>query len=478
MGEKVVNKKKKDKFTKKEWYWILYDVGNSAFTMVSVSLFALFFGLMTDEANLETWQSDSIWSYATSVITLIAVLIGPLIGSSSDYKGFKKPMFLIFTIISCLACIALGIPMHYMAWIIAFVVAKVAYNGALMIYDSMLVDVTTDERSNKVSSYGYALGYIGSLVPFLIGLVIVAFGFTNYEAYGSNDELLTGMDASLACPSGYLICFIINALWWIGFTIPLFSVYKQKYYIEPLKRKGSKVGHFFKNIGHAYVRIYEVFKYAKKYKGIILFLIAFFLYIDGVYSIIELAIKVSESFGVNQVMSLAALVAVQVIAFPSAIGIAYLSKKFGTVPMIFVCIIGYLFITIFAIFINSDWMFWVLAIFVGFFQGGIQSLSRSYFTQIIPKNKSGELFSLFDAFGKGASFLGTFLFATINTATQNANISIIPLSCLVFAGGILFIFAAKANKDNRHLIEEENRRIEEELKITPETKNEVVVETE
>lgn len=460
---------KKKKLTKKELCWILYDVGNSAFTMVSVSLFALFFTNLTNLANISSVDSDAFWSYAASIVTLIAVLIGPLVGTLSDYKGFKKPMFLIFTLLGVFGCILLGIPMNYIGWLVLFVICKVCYNGALMIYDSMLVDTTSMERTDKISAYGYAFGYIGSLVPFLIGIAICAFGFTGYEAYDANGQLLTGMDASLACPWGYLICFIINALWWLAFTIPLFKTYKQNYFVEREKIDGGKAKATFKSIGDSYKRIWEIFKYAKKHAGIILFLIAFFLYIDGVYSIIELAIKVAGGFGVGQVDSLIALVAVQVIACPCAIGISYLAKRFGNEKMIFVCILGYLFITIFAIFINDTWMFWVLAIAVGMFQGGIQSLSRSYFTQIIPKNKSGELFSLFDAFGKGASFIGTLLFGVISQVTNSSNLGIIPLAVLVFVGGIVFIFAVIVNHKSRHFIDEENAKIDKDLNITEAT---------
>lgn len=460
---------KKKKLTKKELCWILYDVGNSAFTMVSVSLFALFFTNLTNLAGISSTDSDAFWSYAASIVTLIAVLIGPLIGTLSDYKNFKKPMFLIFTLLAVIGCILLGVPMNFVGWLILFVICKVCYNGALMIYDSMLVDTTSIERTNKVSAYGYAFGYIGSLVPFLIGIAICAFGFTGYEAYGADGQLLTGMDASLACPWGYLICFAINGLWWLAFTVPLFKTYKQNYFVERDVAQGSKAKSMFKAVGDSYKRIWEIFKYARKHAGIILFLIAFFLYIDGVYSIIELAIKVAGGFGVGQIDSLIALVAVQVIACPCAIGMSYLAKKCGTEKMIFVGILGYLFITIFAIFINNNWMFWILAVAVGMFQGGIQALSRSYFTQIIPKNKSGELFSLFDAFGKGASFIGTLLFGIISQATDSSNLGIIPLAVLVFVGGIVFIFAVIVNKKSQHFIDEENSVIDKELNITSET---------
>ena len=171
----------KKKLSKKELYWILYDVGNSAFTMVSVSLFALFFTNLTDLAGISSHNSDAYWSYAASIITIIAVLIGPFIGTISDNKGFKKPLFLMMTLVGVIGCILLGIPMNYVGWLVLFVITKVGYNGALMIYDSMLVDTTTEDRSDKISALGYAFGYIGSLVPFVAGIAITAFGFQNYQ---------------------------------------------------------------------------------------------------------------------------------------------------------------------------------------------------------------------------------------------------------------------------------------------------------
>lgn len=469
--------KKKDKLSKLEWYWIFYDVGNSAFTMVACSLFALFFGILTKDAGIANELSDSIWSYAASVITVLAVLVGPLIGTISDYKDAKKPFFLIFTLLGVVGCVALGIPMNYILWLVIFVIAKVCYNGALMIYDSMLVDVTTDEHMDKVSAYGYALGYIGSCIPFLIGVAIVALGFPSYN--GGAATYGDAMSASLACPRGYLICFAINALWWLAFTIPLFKNYKQKYYIARVDKNGKEISGI-KSVGQAYSRLFEMFKYAEKHAGVLLFLLAFFFYIDGVYSIIELAMKVASSLGVDNTQALIALVAVQFIAFPSALIIGNLSKRIKNETLILFCICGYLVVTIFAVFICTNWMFWVLAVVVGLFQGGIQSLSRSYFAQIIPKNKSGELFSLFDAFGKGASFLGTLLFGIINQSLMgqtfkvfnieltSANMGIIPLAVLVFLGLIIFIISIRINRKNKDKIQEENENIDKELNILEE----------
>ncbi|MFA6796390.1 MAG: MFS transporter [Bacilli bacterium] len=439
--------RQKNKLTKKEWYWILYDVGNSAFTMVACSLFALYFQLLCDDYGISTTLGDSYWAYATATVTVIAVLLGPLVGALSDMKGFRKPIFMTFTILGVLGCVALGLPMYYILWLVIYVVTKVVYSGALMIYDSMLGDTTSDDKMDKVSSYGYALGYIGSVIPFIIGVAIVALGFGDT------------MEESLGVKTGYIIAFAINALWWLVFSIPLFRTYKQKNFVPKHKHV----------IGDSYKRIFQTFKLARKnYAGVFLFLIAFFFYIDSVYSIIDLAIKIAGSLGdgtLDSSQALIVLIVVQFIAFPSAIAISKLSKKFNTEVMIGVCIIGYLFITVFAVFISAMWMFWFMAVCIGLFQGGIQSLSRSYFSQIIPRQKSGELFGLYDVFGKGASFLGAFLFGVINSATGSANLGLIPLSILVFIGFIFFILAVRYNR--RHAAE-----IAEFRKELPENKKE------
>ena len=430
--------------------WVLYDVGNSAFTMIACSLFAIFFqNLVNNEFGVSvdsTNYGNSIYAIVTSLITILGVILEPLFGTLSDFKGYRKGLFLSFSLIGVITCIALGLEMNYIIWLIILIVGKIVYNGALMIYDSMLVDVTSEDKVDEVSSFGYALGYIGSCVPFLIGVAIVAFGFTNFNVPEGSEA---GMAHSLTVPWGYLICFAINGLWWLAFTLPLYKSYEQKYGLEPRKN-------VIHSIGESYKRLGRTFKKVKTHKGIFLFLLAFFFYIDGVYSIIDLAMKISTSLGVDQVQALIALVMVQFIAFPACIVIAKLSKKYRSDHLILWCIGGYLFITVFGIFISETWMFYVLAVFVGLFQGGIQSMSRSYLTKIIDKKDSGEFFSLYDSFGKGASFLGTLLYSVINTicasssnefvSSHSSNFGIIPLSILVVIGAIIFIKAMKINE--------------------------------
>lgn len=451
--------KKREKLTRIEKYWIIYDVGNSAFTMVAASLFALFFQLLVDNVmgagSESTAYGNTVYAAATAIITVLSVLLEPLFGAMSDSKGVRKPLFLIFTVIGVMGCMVLGLPMHYIAWICVLCLTRIFYNGALMIYDSMLVDVTTDNKADKVSAYGYAFGYIGSCIPFLIGVAVAAFGFQSFDLQPGE---VAGMAHSLTVPWGYLICFIINALWWLCFALPLYTNYKQTHGLATTANLAK--GKRGISVKESYSRVLHTIKDVNRNKGILLFLVAFFLYIDGVYSIIDLAMKIASSLGggqgIDNVQALIALVSVQFIAFPASILTGVLAKKIRTDYMIGFFIIGYLFITIFGVFINGLWMFWILAVAVGLCQGGIQSMSRSYLTLIIDKDKSGEIFSLFDTFGKGASFLGTMLFSIINAILSQSsdpfirayasNFSIIPLSVLVLSGGIVFIFASKVNE--------------------------------
>lgn len=447
--------KASQKLTRIEKYWIVYDIGNSAFTLIAASLFALFFQNLVNVAmggagNAATDYGNTVYSAAASIVTVVCVLLEPLFGAMSDSRGMRKPLFLIFTLIGVIGCMALGFPMHYLAWIIILCAAKIFYNGALMIYDSMLVDVSEDHKMDKVSAYGYAFGYLGSCLPFLIGVAIVAFGFQNYGLAPGEEG---GLAHSLTVPWGYLICFILNALWWLCFTLPLYFNYKQHHGLQNVE--GASLNKRGISVKESYRRVFRTIRDVNHNKGILPFLLAFFFYIDGVYSIIELAMKISESLGVDQVQALIALVAVQFIAFPASIATGILAKRVRADALIGLFIVGYLFISVFAIFITQTWMFWLLAVCVGLCQGGIQSMSRSYLTAIIDKDKSGEIFALFDTFGKGASFLGTGLFAIINgvasrssdpfVKTYSSNFAIIPLSVLVLVGGILFLFAAKVN---------------------------------
>lgn len=408
------------KLTKLEKYWILYDVGNSAFVLLVSTIIPIYFNYLAGNAGLSEVDYLAYWGYAASIATVIVALIGPVLGSIADTKNFKKPLFTACMMVGVIGCAALSVPSSWIVFLAIFVIAKVGYNASLIFYDSMLVDITTPERMDVVSSSGYAWGYIGSCVPFVISLVFVLM----YESFGMT--LHTAM----------MIAFFLNAAWWLLVTVPLLKKYEQANYTElpqhPVRDAFRRLGATLKDIGGQ--------------KNIFLYLLSFFFFIDGVYTIIEMATAYGSSLGLDSQGLLLALLVTQIVAFPFALIFGRLSKKYPTDLLIKVCIIAYTCIALFAIQLDKQWEFWMLAVFVGMFQGAIQALSRSYFAKIIPAEKSGEYFGIYDICGKGASFLGTTLVGIVAQLTGAANAGVGIISVLFVIGFLLFCKAAKLNR--------------------------------
>lgn len=408
------------KMTKSERNWVLYDVGNSAFTMLVTTIMPIYFNFLAGEAGVSQVDYLAYWGYGASLVTLIVAFLGPILGTLTDNKGFKKPIFLISLILGAAGCIGLGFAKAWLAFLVLFIITKVGYSASLIFYDSMLPDITTQERMDRVSSSGYAWGYIGSCIPFVMCLGVVL-----------------GKDAlHLEMGTAMLIAFVITAVWWVGMTIPLLRCYQQKFYVE---HKGSALLDSFKRLGKTLAQ-------ARKHSKIFWFLIAFFFYIDGVYTIIDMATSYGEALGLETSGLLLALLVTQIVAFPCAILFGRLAQKYDTEKLIFVCITAYLGIAVFAIFLTNLVQFWILAVLVGMFQGGIQALSRSYFTKIIPPEQSGEFFGIYDICGKGAAFLGTTLVGLVSQLSGSINIGISVLSVLFVLGFVFFRMAAKAAK--------------------------------
>lgn len=408
------------KLTKLEKYWILYDVGNSAFIMLVSTIIPIYFNYLAGNAGISEVDYLAYWGYAASVATVIVALIGPILGSVADTKNYRKPLFIISMMVGVMGCAALSVPTSWIVFLAVFVIAKVGYNASLIFYDSMLVDVTTGERMDMVSSHGYAWGYIGSCIPFVISLVFVLM----YEKIGIT------MKMAMA------IAFFINAAWWLLVTIPLLRKYEQNYYAEMPKHP---VRDSFKRLGHTLSSI-------KKEKNIFLYLLSFFFFIDGVYTIIEMATAYGSALGLDSTGLLLALLVTQIVAFPCALIFSKLSKKYATDLLIKICILAYFGIAVFAIQLDKQWEFWLLAVLVGMFQGAIQALSRSYFAKIIPAEKSGEYFGIYDICGKGASFMGTTLVGIVAQVTNVANAGVGIIAVLFMVGFVLFHKAAKLNR--------------------------------
>lgn len=408
------------KLTKLEKYWILYDVGNSAFILLVSTILPIYFNYLTSQAGISGVDSLAYWGYAASVSTIIVALIGPVLGTIADTKGFKKPLFTISMMVGVLGCAALSMPTSWIIFLTVFVIAKVGYSSSLIFYDAMLTDVTTPEKMDTVSSHGYAWGYIGSCIPFIISLVFVL----NYDAIG------------IAMSTAMMIAFVLNALWWFLVTIPLMKNYEQKNYVERPK-------HPFRD---SFKRLAQTLRDIKGQKNIFMYLLAFFFFIDGVYTIIEMATAYGSALGLDSTGLLLALLLTQIVAFPCALLFSKFSKKYETDKLIKICIIAYTGIALFAIQLDKQWEFWLLAVMVGMFQGAIQALSRSYFAKIIPADKSGEYFGIYDICGKGASFIGTTLVGIVAQITNVANAGVAIIAVLFVIGYVLFCKAAKLNK--------------------------------
>ena len=412
-----MEKSGKFRLTSLERNWILYDVGNSAFVLMVATLIPIFFNALAESGGLSSVEYLAYWGYASSAVTIITAVLSPILGTVADTKGFKKPIFILCVFVGIVGCCAMGAVSAWLPFLVIFVIAKVGFSGSLVFYDSMLSDVTTPERMDEVSSRGYAWGYIGSCVPFVVCLGLVL------GAGSIGISQMTALNLAL----------LLTAAWWLLTTLPLLKSYKQLYYVEVEKHA---VRQSFARIGHT-------LRHLPEDKQVFWFLLAFFCYIDGVYTIIDMATAYGTALGLDTTGLLLALLVTQIVAFPSALIFGRLSNKYPSAKLIPVCIAAYAGIAVFAFFLTRQWQFWVLAVIVGMFQGGVQALSRSHFAKIIPPEKSGEYFGLFDICGKGASFLGTMIVSVGSQLTGSANVGVGSLIVLFIVGFMLFRVSCK-----------------------------------
>ncbi|WP_322150294.1 MFS transporter [Paratractidigestivibacter sp.] len=399
----------KQKLTLAEKSWIMYDVGNSALVLLATSVIPIYFSSLAPDGGVVV-----AWSYAETIASLIIALLMPILGSIADMQGMKKKFIVGCVGTGVVATIALGFPTSAAAFLVIYVISSVALNSSMVFYDALLVDTTTDERMDEVSSQGYAWGYIGSCVPFIACLLVVL----NYEALGMS--LQTAMK----------IAFFITAAWWLAFTIPMLKNVEQKHF-KP--REAHALSNAIKGIGNTLREMWS--NAAIKY-----YMIAYFFYIDGVHTIIKLSTSYGTDLGISSTQLVLALLVTQFVAFPSAIIYGRLSSKYGTRRMLLIAIAAYFGITLFAsFFLRSAAEFWVLAILVGMFQGGIQALSRSEFGKLCPKERANEYFGFFDIFGKYAAILGTFLVGTLTALTGNSSLGVLSIAILFVVGFVLML---------------------------------------
>ncbi len=412
------------KFTKAERGWIMYDWANSAFSAIIAAIILPNFYSQLTAGNP---AAGPWWGYATSIATLICAVCAPFFGTLGDYRGYKKKLFTAFALLGIAATAALAFTANWKLMLVLYILGTIGFNASCVFYDGFLPDVTSDDRMDMVSTYGYGLGYIGgSTIPLLIAMALIMLG----------DKI--GIASDTACQ----ISFMITAVWWLVFTIPMWRNVHQTHAVEP---EGSLFRQTFSRLGRVARRI-------GTNRGLLFFLIAYFFYIDGVGTIIHMATIFGQNMGLDSNSLIVILLVVQIVAFPCAIAYGKLAGRVGVRRMILTGILTYMIVCFVALILEPLRQagqgallggFILLAFLVGTAQGGIQALSRSFYGKLIPQDSANEFFGFFDIFGKFSAVVGPALFSLVWDATEKVYLGIIPVLLMFVVGAVLFCLVPK-----------------------------------
>jgi len=412
------------KYNKEEKSWMLYDWASSAYSIIiTTAIFPIYFKSVADNAGVNQADSTAYLGYTISISTFILALLGPILGTLADYKGMKGKFFRFFFFMGTLSTAALlFVPSdNWLLLLIVYTLTSLGARGANVFYDAYIVDVTENDRMDDISAKGYALGYVGSVIPFVFCIAVIVLSQMG----------LIPISVTVASR----IAFLITALWWFIFTIPMFKNVKQKYWVE---REPRVIVNSIRRLG-------KTFKEIKKYRTIFLFLISYFFYIDGVGTIISMSTAYGTDLGLGSTDLIIALLAVQIVAAPFAVLFGRLANHFGARKMIFTGIIIYMIVCIYAMFLKTIVDFWVLAMLVATAQGGIQSLSRSYFAQMVPKEKVNEFFGFYNIFGRFASVSGPILVGLTTQLTGSSAFGVFSLVILFVIGFVVLLFVPNSS---------------------------------
>ncbi len=416
-----------NRFTSKEKSWIMYDWANSSFaTIMLAAIFPVFFTGLVANGLGDMWIG-----IGGSIATATSAILAPILGAVGDYMGMKKKLFAFFLALGVVTTAACAFFDSWQPLLAGYILSNIGFSGSLMLNDSMLPEITTPERMNRVSAWAYSMGYIGgSTIPFVASIALITFG----ESFG--------IDAMTATKISFLIC----SIWWAVFSIPILKSYKQEYGRE-IPKSGQ--------IKEVFLSLWGCIKEIAQNKGVALFLIAYFFYIDGVGTVIKMSTAYGASLGLDSVGMILALLVTQLVAFPFAILFSKIAGKIGTLNSIIItaaiyaviCVLGfYMGFGVEEGFLTNDealTIFWILAVMVGLAQGGIQAMSRAYFGMIIPKEKATEYFGFYDIFGRFAAILGPALYAIVRGVTGRSSVSILSLILFFIIGVVLLMFAKK-----------------------------------
>ncbi|WP_261807091.1 MFS transporter [Lapidilactobacillus luobeiensis] len=412
------------RLNKKQWSWVFYDWANSGYgIIVTTAVLPVYFKAVAQDNGVSAANSTAYWGYANSIGTLLVSLLAPVLGALADYRGFKKKMLNGFAWLGIIMTTALSfIPTNQWKWLLfVYILSIIGYSGGNLFYDSFLTDVAPDDEMDKLSSYGYGFGYLGGVLAFILFLVLqLTKGFGQLSSYG------------VARWS-----FVLAAIWWVIFYIPILRDVQQVYAIEPDKNP----------IVDSFKRVWETLKHIRQYKAAAWFLVAYFFYIDGVDTIFTMATSIGMDIGVDTTMLMMVLLVVQLIAFPFSLLFGWLANKTSTRVGILTGIVIYFFICIYAFFLKSVADFWFLAVLIGTSQGGIQALSRSYFGKLIPKESGSEFFGFYNILGKFSAVLGPVIVGIVTQWTGKSTIGAGSLSILFLIGLVIFLYLPKLTRE-------------------------------
>ena len=395
--------------------WAFYDWANSGFATVVISGFFPIFFKEFWSLGVEATESTFRLGMANSIASLIVLVMAPILGAIADQGALKKRFLLVFAVIGILATAwlaGIGQGLWLYAAII-YVIASIGFSGANVLYDALLIDVAPRDKFDWVSGIGFSLGYLGGGLLFALCVVMTL----KPDWFG-----LTGATQAVQ------VSFYITAVWWGVFSLPLFwQVHENK----------SDAVSFSAALTRGISQLTQTFKDIRKYRPVLIFLLAYWLYIDGVDTIIRMAVDYGLSLGFTSQDLITALLLVQFIGFPSALFFGWLGDRIGPKPGIFIGLVVYAGITIWAYLITEVWEFYGIAAAIGVVQGGVQSLSRSLYARLIPQESAAEFFGFYNFLGKFAAVIGPVLMGWVALATGSPRVSILSILILFLAGGLI-----------------------------------------
>jgi len=403
---------------KSVYAWALYDWANSAYaTTVMAGFFPIFFkAYFSTDADVTV--STAQLGFANSVSSLIIVLIAPLLGAIADAGRLKKRFLFLFAYLGILMSAALAF-VNAGEWetaVFIYIMGNIGFMGSNTFYDSLLPTVANEEKADFVSGLGFAMGYLGGGILFAVNVAMVQ----SPSFFGLSNE-------SQAIKSS----FITVALWWALFSVPLFLFVKEK---RPEEKQSSA-----ETALRGYRRLIDTLKKISHLKGLLLFLVAYWLYIDGVDTIIRMAVDYGMAIGFDPKSLILALLIVQFIGFPATLFFAYLAQKWETKKAILLAIGIYLLITLFSIMMDETREFYLLAVMIALVQGGIQALSRSYYSKMIPAEYAAEFFGFYNFLGKFAAILGPLTVGMVAIYTNSSRAGMASVAIFFILGAILLI---------------------------------------